>query len=82
MFHFHMPLGGCHRSMKRMCVCVCVCVCVCMYVDNPNNSQKGLDKHELNTRCKNQLSFQLQTSQLFKSNYSGVKYITVCPAMF
>ena len=59
-----------------------VCVCVCMYVDNPNNSRTGLDKHGLNTRCKNQISFQFQTSQLFKSNYSGVKYITVCPAMF
>ena len=53
-----------------------------MYVDNPNNSRTGLDKHGLNTRCKNQLSFQLQTSQLFKSNYSGVKYITVRPAKF
>jgi hypothetical protein len=59
-----------------------VCVYVCMYVDNPINSQTGLDKHGLNTRCKNQLSFQLQTSQLFKSDYSGVKCITVCPAMF
>jgi hypothetical protein len=55
---------------------------VCMYVDNPNNSRTGLDIHGLNTRCKNQLSFQLQTSQLFKSNNCGVKYITVCPAMF
>jgi len=53
-----------------------------MYVANPNNSRTGLDILGLNTRCKVQLSFQLQTSQLFKSNYSGVKYITVCPAMF
>jgi len=87
MFHFHMPLGGYHGSMKCMCVCVCVCVyicvCVCVYVCMyPNNSRAGLDKHGLNTRCKNQLSFQLQTSQMFKSNYSVVKYITVCPAMF
>ena len=57
-------------------------MCVYMFVDNPNNSRTGLDKHGLNTRCKNKLSFQLQTSQLFKSNYSVVKYITVCPAMF
>jgi len=74
MFHIHMPLGD---VMDRWNVCVYTC----MYVDNPNNSWTGLDKHGLNTRCKNQLSFQLQTSQLFKSNYSDVKYITVCPAM-
>jgi len=60
----------------------CMCVCICMYVDNLNNFRTGLDKHGLNTRCKNQLSFQLQTSHLFKSNYSGAKYITVCSAMF
>jgi len=60
----------------------CVCVYVCMYVDNPNNSWTGLDIHGLNTRCKNQLSFQLQISQLFKCNCAGVKYLTVCPAMF
>jgi len=39
---------------------------ICIYVDNPNNSRTGLDIHGLNTRRKNQLSFQLQTSQLFK----------------
>ena len=76
-----MPLGGCYGSTKCMCVYMYVCMYVCMYVDNPNNSWTGLDKHGLNTRCKNQLSFQLQTSQLFNSNYAGVNYITVCPAM-
>ena len=67
-----------------VCVCVYIYICmyVCLYVDNPNNSLTGLDKYGLNTSCKNQLLFQLQTSKLIESNYFGVKYITVCQAMF
>ena len=77
MFHNHMPLGVCYGSMKYMCVYMYVC----MYVANPNNSRLGLDKKALNTRCKNQLSFQLRTSQLFRSNYSGFNCIMVCLAI-
>jgi len=53
--------------------------------DNPNNFQAGLEIHGLHTRNKKiNLSFQLETSQVFKMELPilVLEYITVCPAIF
>ena len=53
-------------------------------IDNANNFQTGLEIHGLHTRSKNNFSFQLQTSQVFKKELPilVLKYVTVCPAIF
>ena len=53
-------------------------------IGNPNNFQTGLEVHGLHTRSKNNFSFKLQTSQVFKKELPTLvlKYIIVCPAIF
>jgi hypothetical protein len=52
--------------------------------DNRNNFQTGLEIHGLHTRSKNQHFIPIAnlTSVQKGITCSGIKYITICPAIF
>jgi len=53
-------------------------------IENPNNFQTVSAVHGLHARSKNQLLFQIKTSQVFKKELPTLvlKYIIVCPAIY
>jgi hypothetical protein len=82
------PRASCRGLFRKIQIlpapCQSILSLMLIIIDNSNNFQTSLEIHGLHTRCKNQLSFQLQTSQVFKKELHILllKYITVCLTVF